>query len=179
MDTVEIIRQNLSAIGEDYDSLKPFMKKWLEKVETAIQSRKSIQEEAVSTLKSVDYSVKAIAAEIGASRTTIYNHEQLLKRYIEQSTIVATMGDPLADISRLQSEKSILQEQISMLMDRDVDIEILKMQNRTLSTILEGKNAEIQRLEARVAELSAENQQLKMPGKTSAGQARVTPFKKK
>lgn len=81
MDTVEIIRQNLSAIGEDYDSLKPFMKKWLEKVETAIQSRKSIQEEAVSTLKSVDYSVKAIAAEIGASRTTIYNHEQLLKRY--------------------------------------------------------------------------------------------------
>lgn len=45
MDTVEIIRQNLSAIGEDYDSLKPFMKKWLEKVETAIQSRKSIQEE--------------------------------------------------------------------------------------------------------------------------------------
>ena len=63
------------------------MKKWLEKVETAIQSRKSIQEEAVSTLKSVDYSVKAIAAEIGASRTTIYNHEQLLKRYIEQSTI--------------------------------------------------------------------------------------------
>ena len=110
MDTVEIIRQNLSAIGEDYDSLKPFMKKWLEKVETAIQSRKSIQEEAVSTLKSVDYSVKAIAAEIGASRTTIYNHEQLLKRYIEQSTIVATMGDPLADISLLQSEKSILQE---------------------------------------------------------------------
>lgn len=179
MDITEAVRQNLSAINEDYDALKPFMQKWVMKVEEAIQERAKTQADAAEALRSADYSVKAISETVGASRTTMYNHEQLLKRYIEQSTAKAMAQSPLSDVARLQDEKAILQEQIRKLMARDVDVELVKMQNRSLSTTLEGKNAEIKRLEARIKELSEENRALKMSGRRPPASIKSIPFKKK
>lgn len=174
----EIVRQNLAEIGEDYDALRPFMHKWLHKVEEAIQTRKESQEKAIKTLKEVDYSVKSIANDVNASRTTMYNHEQLLRRYIERSASIAASTDPYLDIARLQNDKSILQEQINNLMLRDVDILLLKQENQNLSTTLEGKNEEIARLEERVRVLSSENQKLKADP-TTAARSKVKSFPKK
>ena len=165
MEIVEVIKKNLHDIGEDYDLLKPFMQEWLCKVEEVIQRKKAAQSEAVDTLKTIDFSVKAIAAEINASRTTMYNHQQLLRRYIKTAA------------TKVQTEKTGLQEQIDKLMLRDVDIELLKQENRNLAAALEGKNNEIKRLEERIMLLSSENQRLKS-GKAGNGAA-VKPFRKK
>ena len=167
MDIENTIRTRLQSMGEDYDSLKPFMRKWLIKVETEIQRRYNQQQTAVDALKTADYSVKSIAAEIGAARTTMYNHEQLLKRYIETSAGNIAASNPFAEISKLQAEKQLLQAQINKMMERDVDIELLKGQNKDLSVTLEGKNAEIARLQERLSTLSAENAALKASGGTS------------
>ena len=148
MEYEELIRENLKAIDEDFDELKPFMQKRLVEVETVIQNRR-------------DYSLKSIANEIGASRTTLYNHEQLLKRYIEHSAAIASSSNPLLKVDKVQSEKSLLQEEITKLMERDVDLELMRIQNRELSTSLEGKNSEIERLQKRISELSEENHKLK------------------
>lgn len=161
MEYEELIRKNLKAIDEDFDELKPFMQKRLVEVETVIQNRREEQENAVEILKSTDYSLKSIANEIGASRTTLYNHEQLLKRYIEHSAAIASSSNPLLKVDKVQSEKSLLQEEITKLMERDVDLELMRIQNRELSTSLEGKNAEIERLQKRISELSEENHKLK------------------
>lgn len=161
MEITEQIKINLSSIGEEYDSLKPFMKTWLEKVETEIQNRYKRQTAAAEALRLLDYSVKSIASSIGASRTTMYNHEQLLKRYIEHSTAIVSASNPLSQIDKVQDEKSFLQKQVTKLMERDVDIELIRLQNRELSTALEGKNAEIERLQARIIELSEENRKMK------------------
>lgn len=161
MEYEELIRENLKAIDEDFDELKPFMQKRLVEVETVIQNRREEQENAVEILKSTDYSLKSIANEIGASRTTLYNHEQLLKRYIEHSAAIASSSNPLLKVDKVQSEKSLLQEEITKLMERDVDLELMRIQNRELSTSLEGKNAEIERLQKRISELSEENHKLK------------------
>lgn len=161
MEHEELIRENLKAINEDFDTLKPFMKKRLFEVEHVIQNRRECQEKAIEALKTTNYTLKSIAAEIGASRTTLYNHEQLLKRYIEQSAAVASAFNPLAQIDKVQSDKAILQEEVTKLMERDVDTELMRIQNRELSTALEGKNAEIERLQARISELSEENRKLK------------------
>ena len=177
MEIVPVIRKKLSAIGENFDALKPFMQTWLVKIETAIQSRKQEQTDAVKQLKAVDYSVKSIADEVHASRTTMYNHEQLLKRYIEYSAGAEAADSPLNEISRLHTEKQNLQDQVSKLMLRDVETELMKMQIRTLSATLEGKNAEIARQKKRVAELSEENQELKRSGRKPA--ARPATFRKK
>ena len=157
MEYEELIRENLKAIDEDFDELKPFMQKRLVEVETVIQNRREEQENAVEILKSTDYSLKSIANEIGASRTTLYNHEQLLKRYIEHSAAIASSSNPLLKVDKVQSEKSLLQEEITKLMERDVDLELMRIQNRELSTSLEGKNSEIERLLKRISELSEEN----------------------
>lgn len=178
MDIVETVKQNLAAINEEYDSLKPFMQKWLVKVEEAIQKRVQIQLEAVESLRSVDYSVKSISEDVGASRTTMYNHEQLLKRYVEYSTTKAAAQSPFADVAKLQEEKAVLQDQIKKMMVRDVDVELLKMQLRSLNTTLEGKNEEIKRLEARIEELSEENRSLKMSGRRPGTTTKAIPFKK-
>ena len=161
MEYEELIRENLKAIDEDFDELKPFMQKRLVEVETVIQNRREDQENAVEILKSTDYSLKSIANEIGASRTTLYNHEQLLKRYIEHSAAIASSSNPLLKVDKVQSEKSLLQEEITKLMERDVDLELMRIQNRELSTSLEGKNSEIERLQKRISELSEENHKLK------------------
>lgn len=176
MEITEQIRINLSSIGENYDLLKPFMKKWLKKVEIEIQSRYSRQTEATEALRSLDYSVKSIASSIGASRTTMYNHEQLLKRYIEHAISILSVSNPLSQIDKVQLEKSFLQEQVAKLMERDVDTELMRLQNRELSTALEGKNAEIERLQARIIELSEESHKLKIgtPAKPA-----VKAFRKK
>lgn len=161
MEYEELIRENLKAIDEDFDELKPFMQKRLVEVETVIQNRREEQENAVEILKSTDYSLKSIANEIGASRTTLYNHEQLLKRYIEHSAAIASSSNPLLKVDKVQSEKSLLQEEITKLMERDVDLELMRIQNRELSTSLEDKNSEIERLQKRISELSEENHKLK------------------
>lgn len=161
MEYEELIRENLKAIDEDFDELKPFMQKRLVEVETVIQNRREEQENAVEILKSTDYSLKSIANEIGASRTTLYNHEQLLKRYIEHSAAIASSSNPLLKVDKVQYEKSLLQEEITKLMERDVDLELMRIQNRELSTSLEGKNSEIERLQKRISELSEENHKLK------------------
>lgn len=178
MDVHERIIKNLSALNEDYDTLKPFMQKWLEKIETEIQDRWQAQENAIQTLRSMDFSVKSIAAKIGASRTTMYNHEQLLKRYIEQSSSSLTSKNPYSEIAQMQEEKSLQQDQIQKMMQRDVDIELLKMQNQSLSATLAGKNEEIQRLSDRLSELSQELEQLKTSGRGKQ-QHTTIPFRKK
>ena len=161
MENIEIIKSKLEELGEDYDSLKPFMQKWLLKVEEAIQQKETQQNEALDKLKTADYSVKTIAESVGASRTTMYNHQQLLKRYIEHSYQASASSNPFSTISKLQEDKSLLQGQLSKMIERDVDVELLKMENVSLVNTLEGKNAEIKRLEARVSELSEENHRLK------------------
>ena len=51
MEYEELIRENLKAIDEDFDELKPFMQKRLVEVETVIQNRREEQENAVEILK--------------------------------------------------------------------------------------------------------------------------------
>ena len=87
------------------------------------------------------------------SRTTLYNHEQLLKRYIELSAAKANSKDPLVTISRLQKEKSDMQKEINALMLHDLNYEILRVDSKHLKKELSDKDKEIERLSKQVEEL--------------------------
>jgi dynactin complex subunit len=120
-----------------------------------IQEITAEQTNAEIILRETDYSIKKIADKSGASRTTYYNHGQLLKRYIEHVSQISLNSNPYAKIEALQSEKRLLQEQISKMMQRDVDIELLKVENKNLSSALTAKNEEIKRLEKHVMNLNS------------------------
>ena len=166
MDSTKIIKDILKDMNEDYDVLKPYVQTRLHKIEDEIQRRKAIQDEAIKTLQTMDFSIKAISSEIGESRTSMYNNAGLPKRYLEQSAQYASSANPYNTIEKLQYDKSLMQEQITKLMDRDLDMELMKAQNRELSSALEGKNAEIERLQARLSEVTSENLKLKTDAKT-------------
>jgi len=59
------------------------MQKYSLQIETLIEKRRIAQESAITIMKESSISVSSIAIELECSRTTLYNHNQLLKRYIE------------------------------------------------------------------------------------------------
>lgn len=153
MDVVSSIKAKLEELGEDYESLKPFMKAHLEAVETLLTEKEAVRDSAIAALKEADFSLSSISKQLKMSRTTLYNHEQLLKRYIELSAAKANSKDPLAMISKLQEEKSAMQKEINALMLHDLNFEILRVDNKHLKRELTDKNKEIERLSKQVEEL--------------------------
>ena len=154
MDYTDIIKSNLSKLGVSYDSLKPFMIKHLEAIEALIQTKNNVRNVAVESIKNSNYTLSSISKELNMSRTTLYNHEQILKRYIELSVELSQASDPYITISILRDEKSQLLSEIGLLMKRDLDIELLKNQNEQLKAEIKDKNKEIERMHRKIAELS-------------------------
>lgn len=146
MENNEFIISHLSSIGEDYYTMKPFMKSWLEKVTNAMLETHQRQLDAEAELKSIDYSCKGIASSLGISRTTLYNHGQLLKRYIEHVSASFTLSNPYYKLNSVASEKSLLQDKLTLMMERDIDNELLKAENEQLKRELSSKDAELQKL---------------------------------
>lgn len=161
MEINEIIRRKLAAIDEDFDSLKPFMQEYLIKVENIIQEKTTIQNDAIEILKTNKFSVSSISKELGGSRTTMYNHRQLLKRYIEASETVLYQDNPFTICEDLKTSKSKLQAQVALMEERDIRVEIIKHNNTDLTRTIAEKDKEIERLLARLIELSTENRDLK------------------
>ena len=162
MERVEIIRQKLSAIGEDYDALKPFMKEYLDKAEEYISLKETAQNEAIERLKKASYNVSDVSKGLGCSRTTLYNHNQLLKRYIEASIESSNKGNPFIAYEELKESKQRLQTQVNLMENRDIELEIDKHEKKVLTDKIKEQTAEIERLQARVHELSAELHNLKV-----------------
>ena len=130
------------------------MIKHLEAIEALIQTKNNVRNVAVETIKNSNYTLSSISKELNMSRTTLYNHEQILKRYIELSVESSQASDPYITISILRDEKSQLLSEIGLLMKHDLDIELLKNQNEQLKAEIKDKNKEIERMHKKIAELS-------------------------
>lgn len=174
MERNEVIRVKLAELGEDFDALKPFMQTYLEKVETFIASKEKEQSEAIQSLRAASYNVSDVSKELNCSRTTLYNHNQLLKRYIELSIRHSSESNPLSQCEELRESKRELQERVSLMETRDIQIELDKHEVVILQRQIEEQQKEIERLQARVHELSAENHRLRTCDNTPA---KVLKFK--
>ena len=174
MDTSGVIKANLKALGESYDALRPFMLKRLEAVEALLQKKRTAQQEALAALKEADFSLAAISRESQISRTTLYNHGQLLKRYIEYSAKQADAEDPFAQLERAALDKADLQAQIALFMERDLDAELLKHENGRLTREVEEQQKEILRLHSKIMELNREIMDLKQRTGVSRLESKAT-----
>lgn len=154
MDYNEIIVRKLEKIGESYDVLKPYMLKHLENIESLIQSKQNERNNALRTIKESTLTLSSISKELNMSRTTLYNHEQLLKRYIDYSIEESDNSDPYNIIANLKEEKSQLQSQIELMMKRDLDIELIKLENKQLKKELQEKNKELENMHKKIIEIS-------------------------
>lgn len=130
MEIINITKKKLEYIGEDYDYLKPFMQNYLDKVEEIIQDKEKCLNEALKIIKKSSYNVSEVSKQLGCSRTTLYNHNQLLKRYIEASIVISNKNNPYVAYDELKESRQKLQEQINLMENRDIDMEVQKHEKR-------------------------------------------------
>ncbi|MFL0246573.1 hypothetical protein [Candidatus Clostridium stratigraminis] len=162
MDKLETsIINKLKEVDVDYSTLKPFIKDYLFKIEQIVTDKENIQYEANNVLKNNKFSVASISKELNCSRTTLYNHGSLLKKYIELSESKFRENNPYETLEDLKTEKAIVETQLKRMIERDVSIEVLSYEIDVHLNAIKEKNEEIKRLQERNAELSKENKELR------------------
>lgn len=154
MENNENIIDRLAKIGEEIDSIKPFMMEYIIKIENHIDELFSQREDAITVLKRNPITIASISKEIQCSRTTLYNHSQLLKRYIEQCAIDYNSKHPLTALEVLKEEYLALKEQVDKMCIRDIKYEVLKNE---YITEVRAKDDKIERLQKRVDVLTNQN----------------------
>ena len=138
--TTDIVICNLKTIGINYDDLKVDTQVWLEDIEQVIQNKLEQINNCLETLKDISFDISAIAKALHTSRQNLYSSRKgILKQYIE----IATKDIPLTPfqmIDKLREEKSDLQEEIELLMIKDVKNELLLKQVDELRLALKTAN---------------------------------------
>lgn len=176
MEIIDTIKLKLTALDEDFDSLKKFMQDYLVRIETSISEKEILNLASIQSIRDTSFSVSTIAKELECSRTTLYNHNQLLKRYIEHSEALFNKDNPYYSIESLRSTVALLREQIDQMEVRDVTIEELRFEKEEMVKIIKERDKEIKRLRIRVNELSKDlynTTQLT----TSNQSKKIVPFK--
>lgn len=146
---------------DDYEDLKPFMKEYLKRIEEIIINKEAKERTAIEELRNNKISVASISQELGCSRTTLYNHNSFLKRYIEVCIESIEEQNPFIKYDKLKGSTAILEEKVNKMIMRDIDTELLRMENKKLGDTLKEKMKEIERLQIRNAEILKELQGLK------------------
>lgn len=103
--------------------------------------------DAILLLKANAFTVSSIAKEVNCSRTTLYNHNQLLKKYIELSLQNYFTDNPFNVIEENKKTVAKLKEQIDLMEVRDIMIEELKNENRELKKLLSEREKQQIRVE--------------------------------
>lgn len=157
----DIIIEKLKKINVDYDSLKPFMKKYLARIEDLVKEKSSVRSTGIKMIKDSRFSLSSISQSLECSRTTLYNHGELLKHYIELSVDLFMVDDPYITYDKLKASIAELEAKVNKMVSRDIDTELLRMENENHLKKLKENYDQINRLQIRNAELSKEVHELR------------------
>jgi hypothetical protein len=121
----ENINITLEKMNVSNELIEPKVKEHLYKIETTISEKLSMQEDVINQLKKSRPSINNIATESKIARQTIYNNE-LLKDYIEIRIEKYNQNDPIKRNEKLSERISELETTIKKMMERDVNIELMR-----------------------------------------------------
>lgn len=121
------LKEKLSALSVDFDSLSRLQKQQVIKVHHAIQAHLEALREAKQSIKSHRFRLSSLADECGISRPTLYNNPVLnslvvlgIEEYEELSPTSAT--------DHLKAEIAILKEENEKLVSAAIDTANLKLE---------------------------------------------------
>lgn len=155
MDIRKSIDEKLIAIGVDPKIIDIRLIKYFTALEEKIQEKEAYLKQALEDIKKSKYSAKSLCDEIDIlSRSTLYNYD-ILKKYVEYSLIQTEKLKPGYQEKKEHETIKELKEKISLMEARDVDNLLLINENKHIKRELQSMEEEIQRLRARVMELSA------------------------
>ncbi|MBC2579041.1 hypothetical protein [Clostridium sp. DJ247] len=156
----ERIKEKIKSLDINYDSLSERVQKYLYIIEDIITHKTAIKEKALQTLKTTTFNINSIADTMKISRTTLYNNKTL-ERYIKYSMDVFNQDDPYAAIDKLKASMGELEKQVSDMVNRDIEFELIKQQVMALNQELAKTEKKYKDVLERRNILSAENTKLK------------------
>lgn len=160
MEVIEVVKNNLGEMNEDYDIQKPNIQNYLISIEEYVINLNEKKENAVNVLKSNSLTVKAVAQLLKKSRTVIYNHPILMK-YIDNASKRVAHGNPFREIEELKKYNSLLQDRIDKMEIRDINIEAIKMENKILKSKLRETKKELKQYQEKTVKMEYETRRLK------------------
>lgn len=146
MEVVEIVNCTLRNMGESPENIRDNVLQYLIQIESCIINQESQCEAAAKHLQNTTYDVKSIAALTGIARTTFYNYDKILQRYVDarknelvesnpyeiikkQQEIIRSQNNTIALMQSRDCKELILEQQISMLQNQ------LKEKDKTIDTL--------------------------------------------
>ena len=119
MEIDERIRRKLKQLERDMDTLKPFLLQHLRTIEGALSSIAEQRKHEYAMLRLCDYDVLSLAQSTGISRSTFYNYDRLLQRYVVLSHDLDFKDDPIRIATDLREMVHMLREEKALMEKRD------------------------------------------------------------
>lgn len=168
MDENELVRikEFLNELDIEINSISKSRLQQLIKLDDAIQMRFKEIERTKKFLEKTEINISDISSEADISRKTFYNND-LLKKYIEKylptyiekhSSIIANHKNYKNDneLRKLQNQNSILEKEVRDLVNRDIDIELIRLKNADLINEIKNLQKNISILEVEYEKIKAE-----------------------
>ncbi len=148
------VKNRLEEMGINVDTLKSTSLKHLIKIEDVISEKLENQSKMLESFKENKISVLSISEESKIARQTFYNNP-ILKEYITFVLDNSDLVDPYKKIDTLNAKLYELQEMVTQMQIRDVNLEILYQEKENLKDELNQKKKEITQLRKQNQEISA------------------------
>lgn len=148
------VKNRLDEMGINVDTLKSTSLKHLIKIEDVISEKLENQSKMLESFKENKVSVLSISEESKIARQTFYNNP-ILKEYITYVLDNSDLVDPYKKIDSLNAKLSELQEMVTQMQIRDVNLEILYQEKENLKDELNQKKKEITQLRKQNQEISS------------------------
>lgn len=141
------VKTILDELGINFNDLKPKTIQHLKNVETSISNTESEFSELRSKFKDKKLSLSSVSEDVGInSRQTFYNNPEL-KVYTNYRIEQANELNPLIENQYLKSKIKHLNEQLDLMVDRDIDTEILRHDLRKLKEDIVSREDSIHTME--------------------------------
>jgi hypothetical protein len=153
METNENISIKLNQLGEIPSQISNSLYKYLSKIEDIFTDYETKKQNAMNYIKNTGPTMTEIANIVGCSRTTFYNHNQLIKRYIELSINSLMANNPYTRINKLEDLYQTSKNRYEMLISRDIEYELLRQENEKLISVVKDQKDQIIKLNIQIANL--------------------------
>lgn len=128
MEKYHDLTEALNGIGYDFANQKKNTKEYLYKINNYKKRVfKSIEASKIN-INNNYFSISSVSKEINCSRTTIYS-SNILKDYISSINEELKLINPYIKIQSLEEEINILKKKVENMKARDVELELLRLEN--------------------------------------------------
>lgn len=154
MKTIEsTIENKLKQLGFDFNVQTSFIKEKLIEIEKIIQEKDENCKNAEQQIKDNKYSLASICKEINISRTSAYNNDEIIKKYIEYSLGISKKYNLLYKLERSKEIENERKEIIDNMVERDINYSIQEEKIMNLNNRIKELTSENRRLEKEKKEL--------------------------